>query len=75
MRNRKQTSQKNCTWYKGIRVQWVHKDGLDLFINTRHRQCREFDELLYCGSVAEWLACWTQAQKGPGSNCSRDAVV
>ena len=26
------------------------------------------------GSVAEWLACWTQAQKGPGSNCSRDAV-
>jgi len=27
------------------------------------------------GSVAEWLACWTQAQKGPGSNRSRDAVV
>jgi len=27
------------------------------------------------GSVAEWLACWTQAQKGPGSNLSRDAVV
>jgi len=26
------------------------------------------------GSVAEWLACWTQAQKGQGSNCSRDAV-
>jgi len=26
------------------------------------------------GSVAEWLACLTQAQKGPGSNCSRDAV-
>jgi len=26
------------------------------------------------GSVAEWLACWTQAQKGPGSNSSRDAV-
>jgi len=26
------------------------------------------------GSVAEWLACWTQAQKGPASNCSRDAV-
>jgi len=21
-------------------------------------------------SVAEWLACWTQAQKGPGSNRS-----
>ena len=26
------------------------------------------------GSVAEWLAFWTQAQKGPGSNRSRDAV-
>jgi len=26
------------------------------------------------GSVAEWLACWTQAQKDPGSNHSRDAV-
>jgi len=26
------------------------------------------------GSVAEWLACWTQAQKGPGSNRSRDAL-
>jgi len=26
------------------------------------------------GSVAECLACWTQAQKSPGSNRSRDAV-
>ena len=26
------------------------------------------------GSVAEWLECWTQAQKGLGSNRSRDAV-
>jgi len=26
------------------------------------------------GSVAEWLACWTQAQKGAGSNRIRDAV-
>jgi len=26
------------------------------------------------GSVAECLACWTQAQKGPGSNRSRDVV-
>ena len=22
----------------------------------------------------EWLECWTQSQKGPGSNRSRDAV-
>jgi len=27
---------------------------------------------LWSGSIAEWLACWTQAQKGPGSNRSRD---
>jgi len=26
------------------------------------------------GSVAEWLARWTQAQKGPGSDRSRDAI-
>jgi len=26
------------------------------------------------GSVADWLACWTQAHKGPGSNRSCDAV-
>jgi len=26
------------------------------------------------GSVADWLVCWTQAEKGPGSNRSRDAV-
>ena len=26
-------------------------------------------------SVAEWLACWTQAQKGLGSNRSRDALL
>ena len=24
--------------------------------------------MLQGGSVAEWLACWTQTQKGPGSN-------
>jgi len=29
---------------------------------------------IHRGSVAEWLACWTQAQKGLGSNRSRDAV-
>jgi len=35
-----------------------------------------FVQFLYlrAGSVAEWLACWTQAQNGPGSNRSRDAV-
>jgi len=29
---------------------------------------------LYTSTVAEWLACWTQAQKGLGSNRSRNAV-
>ena len=31
--------------------------------------------LLTDGLVAEWLASWTQAQKGLGSDRSRDAVV
>jgi len=26
------------------------------------------------GSVAEWLACWTQVQKDPSPNRSHDAV-
>ena len=38
-----------------------------------------WEELIVCvvnggGSVAEWLACWTQAQKGLGTNRSRDAL-
>jgi len=27
------------------------------------------------GSVAEWLACWTEAQKGPGTNRSPVATL
>jgi len=34
--------------------------------------CRPFCHFYPLG--AEWLACWTQVQKGPGSNRSRDAV-
>ena len=30
--------------------------------------------LTFGGSVAEWLACWTQARKGLGSNRNRDTV-
>ena len=36
---------------------------------------RHFTSKVYCCvlfSVAEWLACWTQAQKGLGSNRSRN---
>jgi len=42
------------------------------------RQCDSVNEayipLNQDGSVAEWLACWTQVQKGRGLNRSRDAV-
>ena len=33
-----------------------------------------FQRLLGGGSVAEWLACWTHAHKGPGSNRSRNSL-
>ena len=33
------------------------------------------DTAIKGGPVAEWLACWTQAQKSPGSNHSRDAIA
>ena len=32
------------------------------------------DPATHDDSVAEWLACWTQSQKGRSSNRSRDAV-
>ena len=38
------------------------------------RHCFFTPTLICGGSVAEWSACWTQAQKGLGSNRSRDAV-
>jgi len=59
----------------------VHDDvfSLDLGIHEAKSASLETDVFAQCytlvgGSVAEWLACWTQAQKGPGSNRSRDAV-
>ena len=39
-----------------------------------HIHLSMFYTLQLGGSVAERLACWTQAQKGPGSNRRRDAV-
>ena len=54
---------------------------LTICTHTRQvsRHCAVTANLLHWssagGSVAEWLACWTQAQKGLGSNCSRDAVT
>ena len=40
----------------------------------RYHSDKHLSEFYLRDSVAEWLACWTQAQKGPGSNRSRDAV-
>jgi len=42
--------------------------------NSVRDEINDIGSLSPGGSVAEWLACWTQAQKGPGSNRSRDAV-
>ena len=39
-----------------------------------HFICPVIHRMTWGGSVAEWLACWTQAQKGLGSNRSCDAV-
>jgi len=47
--------------------------GLRLFIDNPTGIIPSIDPV-WDGSVAEWLACWTQAQKGLGSNRSRDAV-
>ena len=42
--------------------------------NAQQIPIRRSTDSLEGGPVAEWLACWTQAQKGLGSNRSRDAV-
>ena len=59
-----------------LHVSWVHRVifirtllsviGLTICSLVFDSQCRG-------GSVAEWLACWTQARKGPGTNRSHDA--
>jgi len=50
----------------------------DAVPGTEGELCRLFVSVAWWlypgGSVAEWLACWTQAQKSLGSNRSRDAV-
>ena len=43
-------------------------------LRSYHPLSKFFSRYPDVGSVAEWLACWTQTQKGPGSNRSRDAV-
>jgi len=65
---------------------YILSEKIDLYFSIGNDQPREpalcqlyqhtFVLVLYVadGLVAEWLACWTQAQKGLGSNSSRDAV-
>ena len=48
--------------YEDMDAKCKNKDGLECVV------------LCKGGSVAEWSACWTHAQKGLGSNRSRDAV-
>ena len=45
-------------------------------LEFRSTNLEDYDRAVlgWIGLVAEWLACWTQAQKGLGSNSSRDAV-
>ena len=56
----------------------IHKLDRRRVLLTRRSTCRgdifQLQSLGLGGSVAEWLVCWTQAQKGLGSNRSRDAV-
>jgi len=76
-----------CSWFSNSFFQLFYTEWW-LQIGSKLTELRvvpmPFDlkyrvSLLQCatiagGSVAEWLACWTQAQKGPGLNRSRDAV-
>ena len=47
----------------------IYADGCLLCVRFLSAKC----SFAVDGSVAEWLACWTQAQKGLGSNRSSDA--
>ena len=49
-------------------------NGLNVYTRYLEKVCQLTISPIVGGSVAEWLACWTQTQKGPGSNSSRDAV-
>ena len=51
---------------------YIREFSVAVFILITFRNI--FSGRLTGGSVAEWLACWTQAQKGFASNHSRDAV-
>ena len=52
----------------------IDADLIDAHASSRHLSFFSLPLPHYGGSVVEWSACWTRAQKGPGSNRSRDAV-
>ena len=47
----------------------------DAGASLQNRQTKKVTYTDIDGSVAEWLACWTQAQKGLGSNRSSRVTV
>jgi len=56
---------------------WRRRSDSDQLLNNNNNDNANItysQAITEAGSVAEWLACWTQAQKAPGSNRSRDAV-
>jgi len=52
---------------------WLFSDAV-LWVSCEIFENLEVPKFVGGGSVAEWLACWTQAQKGLVSNRSREAV-
>jgi len=68
-------------WQRAPEVRLVNFLSISVSISNTHTGVCAFNgplswttQVSQSGSTAEWLACWTQAQKGPGSNRSRDAV-
>ena len=56
------------TWHRvNKKYEMIHTSSIDALLKPLPMSGQG-------GLVAEWLACWTQVQKGPGSNHSRDAV-
>jgi len=56
-----------------LALNWVLDTRISDYTHAA-KSCLFLFPLRWGGSVAEWLACWTQAQKGLGSNRSRDDV-
>ena len=66
-----------CAWFVSlVCTPWSKKGTTFLFSFNTQCNLTKFSILIVNqgGLVAEWLACWTQAQKGLGSNHSCDAV-